>query len=233
MAASSAAPYILYGGNVTRSLGPQMVLEEGGLPYRLREVDIGRGEHRRPDFTALNPAGYVPALVTPEGDCLHEAAAIMLYLADRHRLADLAPAIDDPGRGVFLARLFYFTNDVQPSLKRTYYAHRYALREADEAAVRAQSEAMARARWQVLEDWLAEGGPYHLGNRFSLLDLHLAMWSVYGFRRPLDLLDDMPACRRLFELVRARPVAGPMLDGLAALMAGRRRSLTPPPGSGA
>ena len=60
--AAPAAPYILYGGNVTRSLGPQMVLEEGGLPYRLREVDIGRGEHRRPDFTALNPAGYVPDL---------------------------------------------------------------------------------------------------------------------------------------------------------------------------
>lgn len=222
-----AAPYILYGGGFTRALGPQMVLEEGGLPYELRQVDIARGEHRRPDFLALNPAGYVPALVTPEGDCLHEAAAIMLYLADRHRLADLAPAPDEAQRGVFLARLFYFTNDVQPSLKRTYYAHRYALRREDEAAVRAQSEAMARARWQVLEDGLATAGPYHLGERFSLLDLHLAMWSAYGFRRPLDLLDDMPACRRLFDLVRARPLAGPLLDGLVALMAARRNSVTP------
>ena len=206
--------YILYGGNATRALGPQMVLEEGGLPYELRDVDIRAGEHRRQAFLEVNPAGYVPALATPQGDVLHEAAAIMLYLADRHCLTDLAPAIDDPRRGVFLGKLFYFTNDVQPSLKRAYYPRRYALRDADVDAVGAQSEAMALERWRVLEDWLAGNGPYHLGERFSLLDLHMSMWAAYGFRQPGDLLDDLPASRRLFDLVRARPVSGPMLQTL-------------------
>ncbi len=32
--------YILYGGGVSRAVGPQMVLEEAGLAYELREVDI-------------------------------------------------------------------------------------------------------------------------------------------------------------------------------------------------
>ena len=76
--------YILYGGSITRSLAPQMVLEEGSLAYTLREIDIDAGEHRGEAFLEINPAGYVPALVTPEGHVLHEAAAIMLYLADRH-----------------------------------------------------------------------------------------------------------------------------------------------------
>ncbi len=210
--------YILYGGNVTRALGPQMVLAEGGLPYELRNVAIERQEHLNPEFRALNPAGFVPALVTPEGEVLHEAAAIMLYLADRHALTDLAPSPDDPLRGRFLARLLFFTNDVQPSLKRTYYPHRYALRQEDIEEVRQQSRAMVRARWQLIENWLSEDGPYHLGRRFSLLDLHLAMWACYGFERPLDILDEMPGCRRMYDLVRSRRIAGPLLQGLVDAM---------------
>ena len=206
--------YILHGGNVTRALAPQMVLEECSLPYELRDVDIAAGEHRSEAFRRLNPAGYVPALVTPEGDIVHEAAAIMLYLADRHRLETMAPAPGDPLRGIFLAKLFYFTNDVQPALKHTYYPHRWSLRESDIPAFRAHSEAMARERWQVLEDWLDANGPCHLGDRFSLLDLHLAMWACYGLKVPCDILEEMPASRRLFDLVCARPVSGPMLEGL-------------------
>ena len=125
-------------------------------------------------------------------------------------------------RGLFLTRLFFFTNDVQPSFKRAYYPARYALDDADIPAVRAQSQAMVRERWQVLEDSLAAGGPYHLGERFSLLDLHVAVWACYGFVTPCDLLDTMPASRRLFDLVRARPVAGPMLQDLVDRMTIRR-----------
>jgi len=130
--------YILYGGGFSRALGPQMVFEEAGLPYELRVVDIDGQEHRGADYKKLNPAGYVPALVTPEGDVLHEAAGIMLYLADRHNLNELAPLAHDPERGIFLSKLFYFTNDVQPSMKRFYYARRYALRDEDVHAFRQQ-----------------------------------------------------------------------------------------------
>lgn len=214
--------YILYGGNVTRALAPQMVLEECSLPYELREVDIASDEHRNDAFRRLNPAGFVPALVTPDGVVLHEAAAIMLWLADRHGLETMAPAPDDPLRGIFLSKLFYFTNDVQPSLKHCFYPWRWALRDSDTEAFRAHSEAMVRERWQVLDDWLEANGPYHLGDRFSLLDLHLAMWACYGLKAPCDLLEDMPASRRLFDLVLARPVSGPMLEGLIGTLGTRR-----------
>ena len=42
--------YVLYGGGVTRALGPQMVLEELALPYTLIELDETRGDHRKPDY---------------------------------------------------------------------------------------------------------------------------------------------------------------------------------------
>ncbi len=48
---------MLYGGGVSRAVGPQMVLEEAGLAYELREVDIAADEHRSAEFLAINPAG--------------------------------------------------------------------------------------------------------------------------------------------------------------------------------
>ncbi len=206
--------YILYGGGVTRALGPQMVLEEAELPYDLREIDIWAGEHRKPEFLAVNPAGYVPALVTPEGQVLHEAAAIMVYLADRHRLDDLAPPPRHPDRGLFYCRLFFFTNDIQPSMKRIFYAARFSTAPEDAPRIRARAVEMARERWTVLDRYLAEAGPYHLGERFSLVDLNMALWAAYALEGSEALIDDCPGVRRCFELVAARPKAGPLLKQL-------------------
>lgn len=61
-----------------------IALEEMGLPYSLRHVRIDAGEHRQPDFLALNPYGRIPALVDhATGVTLFESAAILLYLADK------------------------------------------------------------------------------------------------------------------------------------------------------
>ena len=56
--------YILYGSEFTRALLVQWMLEEGGIEYELRKVDIFKDEHRTPEFLAINPAGYVPVLIT-------------------------------------------------------------------------------------------------------------------------------------------------------------------------
>ena len=105
--------YILYGGHFTRALITEMVMAEGGIPYELRNVDIVAQEHRRPEYLAINPAGWVPALVTPEGATLYETPAINLYLAERHGLTHLAPAPGDPDRGIFLSGLFSVTGDLE------------------------------------------------------------------------------------------------------------------------
>lgn len=61
--------YIVYGGKFTRTVCVQMVLEEGELSYELRELDILHDEHRSPEFLSINPAGYIPAMITPECTC--------------------------------------------------------------------------------------------------------------------------------------------------------------------
>ena len=211
--------YILYGGGVSRSVGPQMVLEEAGLDYELREIDIAAGEHRTAAFLAINPAGYVPALTTPEGETLHEAAAIMLYLADRHGLDDLAPPPGDPLRGRFYSRLFFHTNDIQPAQKRCGYPERYAVDPDHIPRVREAAREAARERWRVLDGYLAAGGPYHLGERFSLVDLYMAMWVNYGVAAPRDMAEELPAVGACFARVMARPKSAALLDAVIAKIA--------------
>lgn len=202
--------YIVYGGKFTRTVGVQMVLEEGDLPYQIREVDILRGEHRSPEYLSVNPAGYIPAMITPEGRVLHETAAIMLYLADHHRLHELAPRSDESERGLFYSKLFFLTNDVQPAMKRIYFPHRYSTDEGDAPRIKERAVHMAKDRWKVVNDHLAANGPYHLGERFSLVDLYMVMWAAL-FEPRKELFADFPAIKVCYDLVAARPKVAPLV----------------------
>ena len=71
-----------------------MMLEECGFPYRIKPVNIGKGEQFAPDFLKISPNNRMPALVDPEpGDggsplSVFESGAILLYLAKKaHRFA--------------------------------------------------------------------------------------------------------------------------------------------------
>lgn len=77
------------------------LLEEMGLPYRLRPVDLLDGVENDTEFLAINPAGFIPAL--QDGDAiLVESIAILEYLVARHGPTPLAPAPDDPAFPAYL-----------------------------------------------------------------------------------------------------------------------------------
>jgi glutathione S-transferase len=71
------------------------LLEEMGIAYRLRPVDLLAGVEKDPEFLAINPAGFIPAIV--DGDVtMVESIAIMEYLMARYGPTPLAPAPHDP-----------------------------------------------------------------------------------------------------------------------------------------
>src|SRR5882762_4465629 len=71
------------------------LLEEMGLPYRLRDVDLLAGVENDVEFLAVNPAGFIPAI--QDGDVVMvESIAIMEYLMARYGPTPLAPAPHDP-----------------------------------------------------------------------------------------------------------------------------------------
>jgi glutathione S-transferase/3-isopropylmalate dehydratase len=70
------------------------LLEEMGLPYRLRDVDLLAGVEDDAEFLAINPAGFIPAI--RDGDVtMVESIAIMEYLAARYGPTALAPGAQD------------------------------------------------------------------------------------------------------------------------------------------
>lgn len=203
--------YILYAGDFTRAVLVQWVLEEGKLEYELRNIDILQGQHRSAEYLAINPAGLVPVLITPEGDTLYEVAALMVYLADRHQLTELAPAVDDPCRGRFLSTVFHIASDIQPEMKRFHFPHRFSPRLEDNAGIQALAKSLVISRLGIVNNRLAQAGPYALGTRFSLADFYLCFWIALLDRD--GVCAQLPAIGKLYDLVRSRPTATPYLDG--------------------
>ncbi len=213
-----SSEYILYGGGVTRALGPQMVLEEGGLQYELRPIDEHKGEHRTAHYLALNPAGFIPTLVAPDGVVLHEAAAIMLFLAESHGLDHLLPDPGTRGRGRFLSRLFYQTNDIQPAVRRFFKPEQYVRDRSAAATVKDRARATAMERWSVYDGFLDRDGPFAIGEHFTLADLHMTLWAAYGLNQCNTVIDAFPAVRRCFALTAARPKVHPLIEKLQSDM---------------
>jgi glutathione S-transferase len=194
--------YILYGGGPTRSMLVEMVLAEGAIPYELREIDIFQGEHRGPEFLAVNPLGWIPALVTPDRETICETPAINLWLCEAHEL-QLVPPPGDALRGQFLTAFHNVIGEVEPTLKRVFFPQRYALAPEQTTETRKLAVEMLDERLRPLDCNLAQGGPFFLGDRLSLADLTLAYWTAYAER--WGGLDEYPALRRALNLCRSRP----------------------------
>lgn len=73
----------LYGGAFSRAAIVKWYLAELGVPFEFVLLDMKNGEHKKPEYLAINPMGKVPAIV--DGDFqLWESGAILLYLAEKY-----------------------------------------------------------------------------------------------------------------------------------------------------
>ncbi|HEY8128878.1 MAG TPA: glutathione S-transferase N-terminal domain-containing protein [Hyphomicrobium sp.] len=98
----SALKLVHYHAPNTRSATIRWLFEELGVPHELKVLNMRKGEHKSPEYLAINPMGKVPTIV--HGDTpVTEAAAIALYLADLFPEAGLAPPVGDPARGTYSA----------------------------------------------------------------------------------------------------------------------------------
>ncbi|HEX2559443.1 glutathione S-transferase family protein [Phenylobacterium sp.] len=103
----------LYHSPASRAFTAYWMLEELGVPFRVKTVDIRKGEQKAPEYLKLNPAGKVPTVVDGEA-VISENPAICIYLADRYGYGTLAPRIEDPRRGAYLKWMVYSTAVVEP-----------------------------------------------------------------------------------------------------------------------
>lgn len=193
--------YTLYYSPATASMAPHILLREIGVPHELVLTDTEVGAHKRPEYLRLNPHGRVPTLVDGE-TVIFEAAAICLYLCERHPEAGFAPGIGSPARGDFLRWMVYLTNTVQADLMLYFYPDRYvspAHADAFKATVIDRlAEMFARIDVSLVES------PYLLGDAISAADIYLFMLSRWT-RNATRKARDLPHLGALLARVMARP----------------------------
>ena len=104
-------------------------LEETGLAYRIRPVDISKGDQFKPDFLAISPNNRMPAIVDREpadggaAVTLFESGAILLYLAEK--TGRLLPT-DIHGRARALQWLFWQVGGLGPMAGQNHHFAKYA-----------------------------------------------------------------------------------------------------------
>jgi len=103
----------LYHSPASRAFTAYWMLEEIGVPFDVRTVDIRKGEQKQPAYLKLNPSGKVPTLT--DGDVVvSENPAIAIYLADRYSYGQLAPRIEERDRGEYLKWMVFSTAVLDP-----------------------------------------------------------------------------------------------------------------------
>lgn len=103
----------LYHSPASRAFTAYWMLEELGVPFAVRTIDIRKGEQKQASYLKLNPAGKVPTLVDGRV-VVSENPAIAIYLADRYGYGGLAPKIEEADRGPYLKWMVYSSAVVDP-----------------------------------------------------------------------------------------------------------------------
>ena len=161
----------LYTAKGSCSLASHIALEDAGADYQVNLVDLAAGAQQSPDYLKINPKGRVPALATDEG-ILTESLAILLYIAQTHPAANLAP-LDDPFE---LARIQAFNSYLASTVQVAHAHGRRASRWADdEAAIAEMKRKMPQvmtACFEMIETEFFKG-PWGMGETYTIADPYL------------------------------------------------------------
>lgn len=191
----------LYYATGTCSLSPHIVAIEAGITLELERVDIRkipRITETGADYARINPNLYVPALALDDGTILLEGTAIVQYLADLAPASELAPPAGTMARVQLQSWLGFIATELHKVFSPWLFHPEYGTQAQDVARSR------LAARLDYVERQLAAGGPYLLGERYSIADAYLYTILGWSAHTKVDL-SAFPQVRRLIERVGGRP----------------------------
>jgi glutathione S-transferase len=145
------------------------LLEEMGLAYRLRPVDLLAGVEHDPEFLAINPGGFIPAI--QDGDVtMVESIAIMEYLMARYGPTPLAPAPADPTFPAYQQFLHLGEAGLAASIYFVVGARNFAPESARGNWSAGQALDVFETRLRLVTRRL-ERSPYLAGDAFTAADI--------------------------------------------------------------
>jgi len=181
-----------------------MFLEESGLAYNIKPINISKGEQFAPEFLKIAPNNRIPAIVDhdPEGGgdpiCIFESGAILLYLADKTQ--KFIPQ-DLRGRNECLQWLFWQMGGLGPMAGQNHHFVQYAPEQFPYAIDRYVKE--TSRLYGVLNKHLSDGLAYICGD-YSIADMAAYPWVVPHERQRQDM-SQFPSLVSWFERIKNRP----------------------------
>ncbi len=202
------APIDLYYWPTPNGYKITIALEEMGLPYTVRYVNIGAGEQFAPDFLAMAPNNRMPAITDPDGPdgqpvSVFESGAILQYLA-RKTAQFCGPTERD--RIAVDQWLMWQMGGVGPMAGQAHHFLRYAP-DLDPPQVLPYAQDRYRREvarlYAVLDRQLAKAR-YVAGDFLSIADFAIWPWAM-GWEGQQQALSDKPHFKRWLDELAARP----------------------------
>ena len=189
------------------SLSPHIVAEEAGIALEYEKVDLKTHKTAAgADFYAVNPKGYVPALVLDDGSLLSEGPAIVQYLADLKPDANLIPRNGDVARYHVLEWLAFINSEMHKTFSPLF--------GPSSEEVKADARAKLAKRFEYVDAQLA-GKDYLTGRQFTVADAYFYVMTSWAIFQKIAVPANVTAFR---TRVTARPAVHRALkaEGLIA-----------------
>lgn len=158
-------------------------LEETGVPYEMKEVDMRNKEHKSPEFLKINPNGKVPALADGEL-VLFESMAINFYLAEAYKKELLGSTAAE--KGLVHQWSFWASSELQGPIIEVFIQKVFVPEDKRDNDVIESNMKKLPDLFNVLDSALA-GKKYLVGNQFSLADLNTASVASISMAIGLDM----------------------------------------------
>jgi GSH-dependent disulfide-bond oxidoreductase len=179
-----------------------VALEEMGLRYRVKIVDITKDQQFEPAFLEISPNNRIPAIIDEDGPggspiSVFESGAILIYLAEK--TGQFLPQ-DQRGRVAALEWLMWQMGGFGPMLGQVH--HFLTVNEADRAYGLARYMKETRRLYGVLDGRL--GRTEFVAGPLSIADFAIVGWAWRHERHQVDL-NDFPNVKRWYQGLMARP----------------------------
>ncbi|MDA4848108.1 glutathione S-transferase N-terminal domain-containing protein [Hoeflea poritis] len=186
-----------------------IMLEELGVPYVVKYVNIGKGEQFEPAFLKIAPNNRMPAIVDPDGPdgepiSVFESGAILQYLG--RKFGKYYPA-DERDRVAADEWLFWQMGGLGPMAGQAHHFRQYAPEQVPYAIDRYTNE--VNRLYGVMDKRLAEHE--YLAGDYSIADMACIGW-VIPYERQGQTLEDFPNLKRWFDVMMAKPAVERALE---------------------
>jgi GST-like protein len=202
----------LYSKATSNGRKASIMLEETGLSYRVRAMDLDAREQKEPWFIALNPQGRIPVIVDDDGPdgrsaTVFESGAILIYLAEKS--GRFLPA-DGRVRADVLKWLMYASTHLTFTGMQVHWQVRLRDEGRPHDLLSVWQEENNRV-YGAFEQGLADGRPFLAGDTYSVADIAAFPW-IHRWKMQEIRLGEFPAVSAWYARVGARDAVRRGLD---------------------